>query len=84
MKCVASRTFPLVLTQFLLTVPGLCYCRETGTFQLEVGVVDIWELMRKTLSEFAIQARNRKVSLNLEIKGDTGKLTDEESGKRDL
>lgn len=37
---------------------------ETGTFQLEIGLVPIWDLVRKTVSSFDIQARKRNVALN--------------------
>ena len=38
---------------------------ETGTFKLELGKVDIWRLLHKTVSEFSIQARNRKIELRI-------------------
>ena len=40
---------------------------ETGSFKLEIGTVDIWPLIRKTASEFKIQALNRKINLRLAI-----------------
>ena len=40
---------------------------ETGTFKLEFGTVDIWRLFRKTVSEFKLQAKNRKVDLEVKI-----------------
>eukprot|EP00977_Amphora_coffeiformis_P029893 scaffold43364_cov290-Amphora_coffeaeformis.AAC.2 len=38
---------------------------ESGTFQLEFGHVNIWNLVEKTVSEFSIQARNRHVEIEL-------------------
>ena len=38
---------------------------ESGTFKLEVGMVEIWSLVVKTVSEFHVQARNRKISLRI-------------------
>ncbi|CAB9511692.1 Hybrid signal transduction histidine kinase K [Seminavis robusta] len=40
---------------------------ETGSFQLEVGIVPIWELVRKSVSAFDIQARKRNVALNFTL-----------------
>lgn len=40
---------------------------ETGTFQLEVSIVPIWEVVRKTVSAFDIQARKRNVQLKFEL-----------------
>jgi len=40
---------------------------ESGTFKLEMGKVDIWQLVRKTTSEFSIQARNRNISLHVSV-----------------
>jgi signal transduction histidine kinase/CheY-like chemotaxis protein len=37
---------------------------ESGTFQLEIGVVPIWDLVRRTVLAFDIQARKKKVALN--------------------
>lgn len=37
---------------------------ERGAFLLEIGIVPIWNLVRKTTSNFDIQARNRRVKLN--------------------
>ena len=38
---------------------------QTGSFKLEIGSVDIWKLIRKTVAEFKIQSINRKVYLSL-------------------
>ena len=38
---------------------------ESGTLKLELGKVDIWNLVEQTVSQFSIQAINRKINLNL-------------------
>ena len=40
---------------------------ESGTFELDMGRVDIWTSVKKTVKEFAIQARNRNVNLSLSM-----------------
>jgi CheY-like chemotaxis protein len=38
---------------------------ESGTFELDIGKVDISSVVKQTVKEFSIQARNRKVDLVL-------------------
>jgi len=63
---------------------------ESGTFKVDVRRVSIWRLVRKTVSEFAIQARNRRIELGLTVQQErdmpTGDDRDdvEEARERDL
>jgi signal transduction histidine kinase len=55
---------------------------ETGTFKLEIGTVHMWELVRKTVSAFDIQAKQRKITLSLTISGETSENVDLEGAER--
>jgi signal transduction histidine kinase len=45
---------------------------ETGTLELETAPVLIWDLVEKTISQFGIQAVNRKVELRLDMERPSG------------
>lgn len=38
---------------------------ETGTLQIEIGEVSVWKLIKKTVGQFQIQAKNRQIGLSL-------------------
>jgi len=40
---------------------------ETGTLKLETGRVQIWELVASTVSQFRIQAANKRINLNVGV-----------------
>jgi signal transduction histidine kinase len=49
---------------------------ETGTFKLEIGSVHMSKLVHKTVSAFDIQAKQRKIALNLTILEETSEDAD--------
>lgn len=49
---------------------------ESGTFKLALGRVDICSTIQKTVKEFAIQATNKKISLDLRMKKEGGDYCD--------
>lgn len=53
---------------------------ESGTFQIEHNPVDIWRIIKKTASEFSIQARNRKIAMEVTVATDQ---VDDSPGERD-
>jgi len=53
---------------------------ETGTLDLETEPVLIWELVEKTVSQFGIQAVNRKVELRLDMERPTGETIPDVEG----
>ena len=57
---------------------------ETGTFQLEVGVVPIWDLVRKTVNAFDIQARKRNVSLNFGMEAADNVISKDSTRENDI
>ena len=38
---------------------------ESGSLQMEIGEIDIWTLVKKTVGHFQIHARNRKIALKM-------------------
>lgn len=51
---------------------------ESGTFKLEFRQVDIWKVVKKTVSEFTIQAQNRDVDLRLNVPTEVSTFEDPE------
>eukprot|EP00934_Nitzschia_sp_Nitz4_P001676 Nitzschia sp. Nitz4//scaffold91_size79674//2396//5074//NITZ4_005353-RA/size79674-processed-gene-0.86-mRNA-1//1//CDS//3329560058//1676//frame0 len=50
---------------------------ESGTFELEMGRVDIWSSVWKTWNEFSIQAKNRNIDLVFQMTTDLGEALTE-------
>jgi signal transduction histidine kinase/CheY-like chemotaxis protein len=56
---------------------------ETGALKVETDRVDIWELVRRTASQFNIQAVNRKILLLVDLRNPCGNSTPLSSVKAD-
>ncbi|CAJ1945523.1 unnamed protein product [Cylindrotheca closterium] len=57
---------------------------ETGTLELETQPVLIWDLIEKTVSQFGIQAVNRKVELKLDMERPSGETIPDVEGAESM